>query len=341
MHTFRPQSGHLRGVVWSLILLAVFAGNRALVGLAESPFLGKLQWQEVSGKSIALLGGERIVWQFNYDPTLSKPHFHPVSTPRGDVLTWNQPPDHPWHHALWFCWKEINGVNYWEANVADGLTVGRTRWSDVGIETHDDGSAQIRMHLEYLPAGGEVVLTEERRMDIAAPSGEQQYSMDWTSTFTAREADVMLDRTPIPPDPNGKPWGGYAGLSIRFAKDFGDRQAISLAGLAGFGADGVHRSTSPAMDYSGMCDGRAAGIAILDHPDNPRHPTPWYVIRSDMTYLNAAILTYEPLRLPARDSLTLKYRLLVHADRWDVDTLRKVYTDYLDSITQATPTIRR
>ena len=29
-------------------------------------------------------------------------------------MTADRPPDHIWHHGLWFSWKFINKVNYWE-----------------------------------------------------------------------------------------------------------------------------------------------------------------------------------------------------------------------------------
>ena len=30
------------------------------------------------------------------------------------------------------------------------------------------------------------------------------------------------------------------------------------------------------MDYYGEVDGEKVGVAILDNPDNPRHPTYWH-----------------------------------------------------------------
>ena len=69
----------------------------------------------------------------------------------------------------------------------------------------------------------------------------------------------------------------------------------------------------PVMDleaganYNGLIGERAVGMAVLDHPQNVRHPTPWYVIRSNvMSYLNPALLTYEPLTIAAEKSLDLQ-----------------------------------
>ena len=54
-----------------------------------------------------------IIWQYNFNNRFGKPYFHPVRV-KNSTLTCVSPPDHPWHLGLWFSWKYINGVNYWE-----------------------------------------------------------------------------------------------------------------------------------------------------------------------------------------------------------------------------------
>ncbi len=290
-----------------------------------------LRWQNQPNQSIALMGPKGVIWQFNYGENLAKTFFHPVALPTGEVLTCNEPPDHPWHHALWFSWKTINGVNYWEEDRKAGLSAGVTSWQNVDIDTHDDGRARITLDLSYHLPDQLPVLTEKRTLQISPPEETGQYHIDWTSTFTAGTGEVVLDRTPLPPDPEGKPWGGYAGLSIRFAADLTERQASSTQGPALFNEHLRHRSRSPAMDYNGKLGEASVGIAIVDHPENPRYPTPWYAIRADMSYLNAALLTYEPKRIAAGEFFTLRYRLIVHAGRWNESTLEKASTEYAEA----------
>jgi hypothetical protein len=283
------------------------------------------RWQ-TSPTSVALVQGKHVVWRFNYGPELNVPFFHPVATSDGHVLTWNRPPDHAWHHGMWFSWKFINGVNYWEHGSQAGKPDGRTDWSHVRVETRRDHSATISMALAYHPAGDqEIVLRERRRIDIFAPEAGGAYLMDWTSTFVAGSHDVVLDRTP----PKEQAWGGYAGLSVRFAKDLKQRQLTGLEGLVDFGAGNRYRGRALAMDYSGLVDDKAIGLAFLDHPQNPRSPTPWYAIRGPvMSYLNAALLNDEPLTLDAGEQMTLRYRLGIHSQRWDADRLRAAHTRF-------------
>jgi len=229
---------------------------------------------------------------------------------------------------LWFCWKFINVVNYWELNSLRKKPDGRTSWSPPRIQTNDNQSAVIEQQLTYQPVDEEaaVILREHRRIDISAPDAQDAYHLDWTLSFTAGDQAVVLDRTP----PQEQSWGGYAGLSLRFPTNLTARQAVSSQSLVEFGAGGRHRSRASAMDYHGLIEGHAAGVAFLDHPDNPRHPTPWYLIDSpEMSYMNAALLADAPLSLPAGGHLTLRYRVIVHPGRWDGARLQEAHTKFV------------
>jgi len=282
-------------------------------------------WQEKPGQSVALVGPRGVLWRFHYDAAQHLPYFHPVATVDGRSLTQNSPADHPWHHALWFAWKFVNGVNYWETNRKTGQSEGRTAWTGARVTTRPDRTAHIEMDLAYHPAGaaGEPVMTEKRIMEISAPDATGVYHIDWTATFTAGKADVKLDRTPLPGEPGGKPYGGYAGLSVRFAAAMTDRAATSTDGpvtLQGTRYRGKHT----AMDYSGVVGGKPAGITILDHPANLNAPSPWYIIiAKPMSYFSPAVLCYGPHTLKAGESLTLRYRVLVHPGRWNADRLKQ------------------
>ncbi|QDV45585.1 hypothetical protein Enr13x_54640 [Stieleria neptunia] len=318
----RATVSHSLPLTLAMALTLVLCTN--VVTAEPSP----LRWDR-SESSVALVRGQQIIWQFNHGATLDVPYFHPLSTGGGRVLTWDQPPDHAWHHGLWFGWKYINGVNYWEHDRQTGKPAGRTETTGVQVETRDDHSARLLLALAYHAGGDEeVVLRERRRIDISAPNAHDEYTLDWTAQFTAGNGSVELDRTP----PKEQSWGGYAGLSVRFAKALGDRQASSDQGPVQFGPGDRHRSRASSIDYSGVIDGDRVGMAILDHPDNPRHPTPWYIIRSPVTgYMNAALLNDEPMTIEPGGRMTLRYRVIVHPLRWDAARLKTEQTRFLQS----------
>ena len=267
---------------------------------------------------VALQQGAQILWQFNHGTNATKPHFHPVSLPGGPVLTWDRPADHRWHRALWFSWKFINGVNYWEEDPRTGAAEGRTVWQEPQIQTRPDATARIEMNFAYHPAtNAQSVLTEHRVIEISAPRADGSYHSDWTMTFTAGAQDVLLERTPLPDEPGGKPYGGYAGLSVRLASNIVERAVVSAAGPVDL-SSGRHRGKALALDYAGKFDGQEAGIAIIDSPSNTNSPSPWYVISDrTMSYFSPAVLCYHPLQLRAGDRFTLRYRVVIHRGRWD------------------------
>jgi type 1 glutamine amidotransferase len=291
-----------------------------------------LLWKAGDDAIALMAGDDRVVWQFNYGGSASKPYFHPLALPGGPTLTWQSPPDHPWHHGLWFCWKLINGVNFWEEDPQTGRSDGSTEWSRVQIMTREDFSARIGMRLDYRIGEEEPVLSEQRFVNVSPPDADGTYHLDWTMTFTALR-DVLLDRTPLPEEPDGKVWGGYAGLSVRLAAGLADRQVVSGDGEVTF-KDDRFRGRARAVDYTGRLEGgeveqEVGGVAILDQPGNLNSPSPWYVIMSDpMSFFSPAVICYHPHSMKAGESMTLRYRVIVHRGRWDQARVLQEYAAF-------------
>jgi hypothetical protein len=225
------------------------------------------------------------------------------------------------HHGLWFSWKYINRINFWEHAQGRERPAGRTSWTQVRSELRADHSARIELELEYSSPDGERLLAEARTIEVSSPAADGSYAIDWTGRFTALADEVLLDRTPLPGEPGGQVFGGYAGFSVRLTQ-LDERGAVTLDGPVEFNDQQRFRGRSLAFDYHGTLEGRPVGVAVLDHPDNPRSPSPWYAIRSgSMSFFTPAVLCYEPLRLARGDELTLRYRVIVHPGRWDAERL--------------------
>jgi type 1 glutamine amidotransferase len=286
-----------------------------------------LVWSRTAG-ALALTQNGATIWRFNYGTNTSKPFFHPVALPGGPTLTWDQPPDHPWHHALWFAWKYIDHVNYWETEAQDSEAKGITEWSEPTLGARPDFSARIAMDLAYHPPGGAPVLTEHRVIEVSPPDPQGTYHLDWTLTFTALGKDVLLERTPLPGEPGGQPWGGYAGLSVRFASDIKDAFALTPQGAVIF-TGGTYRGKAAAMDYAGVFGGREAGLAIVAAAGNLNRPSPWYAIdNSTMHYFSPAVIQDAPHLIKAHESFTLRYRVIAHPGRWSAAALQAAVDNF-------------
>jgi len=311
------------------LALVVLAANLGLSlgGLRAAEPADGLAWQRETG-AVALLRQGQVVWQFNYGTNATKPFFHPLSVPGGPVLTANRPADHPWHRGLWFSWKYLNHLNYWEEDPKTGVAQGRTEWGEPQIETRPDFSGRIVMEVVYRPPGAPPVLKEHREVSVSTPDRDGVYHLDWVATFTAQDQDVLLDRTPLPGEPGGQIFGGYAGLSVRFSTAMKEPQALAGEGPVSF-TSGRYRGKAPAMDYSGVVDEREVGIAILDFPKNLNSPSPWYAIaENSFRFFTPAVICYQPYTLKAGQGFALRYRVMVHPGRWSAERLREVASPY-------------
>jgi hypothetical protein len=282
-------------------------------------------WQR-DATSIAWLDGAQVVWRFSFDPRAGKPFFHPLSVPGGPVLTQAQPDDHPWHYGLWFSWKFINGANYWEESRETGRPEGTTAWKVAALDTQRDGSATIRLDITYTHPSGRVDLFESRTLQISAPTSDGGYSIDWHSHFKAGPEGAMLDRTPMPGEPDGKVNGGYAGLGLRLAPEPLGIAFVSSAGPVDSFVDNRARPAAAAVAVNLVDGGReAGGIAIFSDPANSGVDAPWYLVnapQNQMRFACAAVLAPKPIRLEAGAEKQLNYRIVLRRTAWTPEALR-------------------
>lgn len=271
------------------------------------------QWKSSTGE-LALMDHERVVWQFNGVKGEGKPCFHPLTLTNGTCITELRPADHPWHRGLWWSWKYINGVNYWEENKKTGMCDGRTEVVTLKTVSNPDFSARMELELSYHLPEKEPLMRETRVVTVSAPDAKGDYSIDWTATFTAGSADLKLDRTP-PKNFSG----GYAGLSCRMSKACKDWTYTGSDGTVG--ATNLYGKCVKWIDFS-----KGGGITIFDHPSNLRHPTSWYPNR--MPFFSPALLFKEPYTLAAGKTLTLRYRIWLHSSSVDKETLECVWQTF-------------
>lgn len=311
--------------VWAALLLVQSVQVRAGDTVTTKPHY---DWRQTDS-SLALLNNGYVVWQFNFAKKQGKPYFHPVCLIDGTELTWHRPPDHPWHYGLWFSWKYINGLNYWEEDRKTGLSEGQTEIKSIKVQPHNDFSAQIAMQLSYHPPNQPAVLTESCQIQITKPNKDGRYYIDWISRFTAGVVDVLLDRTPIPGEQGGQSWGGYTGLSVRIAKNTSNWYLIDSEGRKDLEA---HGQKARWMNFGGRAAGsKDFSIAIFDHPDNLRHPSPFFVIMEPKVpfgYFSPALLFNKPYTLPAGKSFSLEYRVLIYPAQADKNTLEAEWKSF-------------
>jgi len=190
----------LKAAQWAMGLLPDYVDENAAAARVEKTLEGA-----------RLVKGGKTVWQLNLATRENKPFVHPLCLPDGRCITEARPADHPWHLGLWFCWKYVNGLNYWEPRdpaaenlFPDGMTVIRD------FDIRPKGAAcDVRVALWYGPRNepGKVLLDEAREISFSAPDGKGCYKIVSKHVFTAREKVTLDCRRPV----------GYGGFSLRMS----------------------------------------------------------------------------------------------------------------------------
>ena len=147
-------------------------------------------------------------------PPENKPYFElRVPGTRNEYITAARPPDHLWHPALFFAWKQINGRCFWEPR-SDGAANRVVAHS----ETPTADGAVFESELAYEVEGRAIL--RERRTVKATVKPDGGYSLDWTGRFEALDDLSFTVAKPTWDKAKGTAnGGGYAGLSMRLASN--------------------------------------------------------------------------------------------------------------------------
>ena len=228
-----------------------------------------------STQAVSMTVDGKTCWTYVPQSDEGKPFFHPLAIPgTGEILTSFRPPDHTWHLGFWFSWKFINGVNFWEPD-----SNGVTRVISQTVTPASDMEFTADCMLVYLAKGQEAVREKRTVRVTTLPNGN--YTINWDSTFTARDTAAAFSSTPVKKDSQGN-WatGGYAGLMLRLA----DSPAFTYAFKNAAGQSDV-KTCGEASDRleivaTAQASGTRARITFRDHPENPRYPAPWFARHS-------------------------------------------------------------
>jgi hypothetical protein len=219
--------------------------------------------------------GDRLVGRYHYGPELARPFLEPLLDRRGRPVTCNGPADHPHHRGVWFGHRDVAGVDHWTEFPGHGRMVHR------GFDAIDPGGFVER--LDWLGAD-DAVLVSETRVVRAHETG----------------LDVELRLRAGSPVTLGA--NKDAGFAVRVAPSF---EALHNSE----GREGEAECWSRRARWCAF-SGPIGTVAVLDHPENPGHPTTWHV--RDYGLLAANPFLERPM--DAAPELVLRYRVVVGGD---------------------------
>lgn len=302
----------------------------------------RLQVIHVLGETVRVQCGSTTVLEYHYQPDLPpeespKPYIHPLATPQGDLLSLYRPHDHPWHHGLYFGWASVNGVNLWGGasyvrgegyvNRHDHGSMVHESWHQLEV---DEEGVWMGEWIRWLDVHSRPIARERRSLIVYHPESEQSLLMTVRS-----EVHPDPDRAPLhfgSPMIEGRPDpSGYSGLTLRLPRSMTGGTVRNSVGSQG---DAVMGQQAQWVHYTGRQDGscRTCGVAIFDHPHNPRHPTHFFVRTVPYGVLNPALCWDEVYLLNAEEKLSLTYGVWVHSGEVDPAQVHRVYEQWIQRV---------
>ena len=277
----------------------------------------------IAPEDIAVMIDGKPFTTFHYGSNANKPYLSPLRSASGKIITRGFPMeevageshDHLHHRGLWFSYDDVNGVKFWENDPSytkgkvGKIVVRDTKWK----------GSTLTAVMEWRGPDGKLLLVENR--DMTFLSDPKNRMIDFIITLSAPTEDVTLGDTKE---------GAFA---IRLADAFTEKKGMKMTD-----ADGrtkmanIWGKRSNWVDYVADVEGEQLGVAILDHPSNPRHPTYWHARDYGLFALNPfGQKAFDPkqeesaLKIAKGQKTTYKWRVVIHPGEANVGDLYKDY----------------
>jgi hypothetical protein len=197
----------------------------------------------------------------------------------------------------------------------------------VGLKSGRE-SGEMRTTCKWIAPDGTVTCTDERVLRVYnRPNNERLF--DFEITLKAPDKDVVLGDTK------------EGSMGVRIAETMrlshgknkpGKGRIVQSTGVK----DGTWGKQAAWCDYYGPVKDKIVGIAIFDHPKNPRHPSHWHVRDYGLFAVNPfGIHDFEKkpkgtgnLTVPAGQSVTFKYRFYIHEGDTEQAKVAERYKEY-------------
>jgi hypothetical protein len=274
--------------------------------------------QDATSVKVEIDGKPFTVYHFaaGDDVNFHRPFAYPVLAADGQAVTSDQcvtnPKEHPHHRSFWVAHGDVNGVDHW---------------------SHAPGKAAMQRHVKFdklegdtmveevvwegLGAGAAPLLNEVRTMRFfALEDGTRGVDLTVALTPAGKEAVTLGDTK-------------ESGLAaVRVHPEIGNndkgekaRKGVLTNSVGATGEKAIWGKPADWCDESGTINGKPYGVAIFDHPDNPRHPSTWHTREYGLHAANVFGLhdfdKSRPahagdMKIDAGKTVTFKYRVLFH-----------------------------
>jgi len=264
-------------------------------------------------EQIAVTIDGKLFTSYKFAAQQKYPYFWPVNGPTsGKSITTETSEPYPHHHSLFFGCDRVNGGNYWQESNEFGQIISQ---GPKIIEASGDRIVFDDTCLWQKP-GVEPVIRDRRLIIITAPSKEIRF-IDFEISLEPL-VDVHILKT------------NHSLFSARVVPELSVKAGGTLINAEGnTGEKGTFGVASPWCDYSGTRNGVSEGIAILQNPGNRWFPSKWFT--RDYGFFSPTPMFWLKdgrLELPKGQTLTLRYRVVVHTGDAKTARIAEIFKQY-------------
>ena len=248
----------------TILLVAAVCGGTPEVELRQDDAAGEL--------AVLIDGNQMLVYQYGSQHAL--PHYWPLRSPSGKLLTVQQAEPYPHHRSLWIAdHVQVEGgpavdfyhsfKNYSSAQQPDSGFRHFIRHVRFGAVEADGRHARIEVRLQWMVDQARPVLDEHRTLGVTALEGGD-YSLDLAWELAPSNAAVTFQSDAV----------HYAWPYLRVHPQFNGEHGGLLVNDAGqVGQQNTDGKVARWIDYSNTVDGRTEGVALMVYPDGK--PRKW------------------------------------------------------------------
>ena len=254
-------------------------------------------------------------------------YIHPLWSPKGEVLTRIQPPDHYHHVGIWNPWThtEYKGrvIDFWNLTKGEGTVKPVSILSTTSNDLFG-GFRVLHDHIDLnglTPTGAEVALKEE--WDVRVWNiDEHSWLIDFVSNLNCA-TDSAFTITKY----------RYQGFGFRATEKWDDKTATLLTSEGKNKEDG-NSSRARWCDVNGISDSGTSGILFISHPSNYNYPEPiriWPVGanngKENVFFNFNPSMDRDWILEPGKD-YQLKYRMFVYDGKIDRMQAESLWADF-------------
>jgi hypothetical protein len=314
---------------WLVAAVAMVSAAGAL-GAGAGSGAGQVRIQVATDQVAVTVDGKPFT-ALHADIQARKLYLHPLMSASGKRVTRGFPmepapgesDDHPHQRGVWIGAEHVNDFDFWENETSsDNAKAGTVKLTKVTGVREGAGEGAFTLTADWIPpgAGAQPVVVETRTMTFRAPTTDTR-SIDIDLRLQAKTRVTFADHHD-------------ALLGLRLATPFEIAHGGKVVNAEGLSTwEKLRGARSAWVDSTGVLDGEAIGVAVMDAPTNIRFPTPWHVREYALIFASPfASHDYSPsapdasVILKPGEELKLRYRILIHPAGSDVAAAFKEFS---------------